>query len=125
MTEGNENQQVQIDPKDERMWGMFCHLAALVGLLGIPFGNILGPLVVWLIKKDEYPFVAQQGKESLNFQISVSIALVVAGLLSFILIGIPLFIGIAIADLVLVIIASVKVNNGEAYKYPLSIQFIK
>ena len=125
MTEENETKQVQIDPKEERMWGMFCHLGAMAALIGIPFGNILGPLVIWLIKKNEYPLVDQEGKKALNFQISVSIALVISFLLSFILIGIPLLIGIVIADIVLVIIAAVKINNGEPYKYPFSIEFIK
>lgn len=60
-----------IDDKDERMWGMFCHLSALVGL-AVPFGNIIGPLIIYSKKKDEYVFVADQGKESLNFQISVA-----------------------------------------------------
>lgn len=51
--------------KDERMWGMICHLAALAGFVGIPLRNVLGPLIVWLIKREEFPLVADQGKESL------------------------------------------------------------
>ena len=66
------NNTMEITNKDERMWGMFCHLAALAGFI-IPFGNIIGPLIVWQIKKEEFPFVEDQGKESLKFQISIFI----------------------------------------------------
>ena len=111
--------------KDERMWGMFCHLAALAAFVGIPLGNVIGPLVVWLIKKDEFPFVNEQGKESLNFQISMSIYALVCFPLMFVLIGIPLLIAVVIADLVLVIMAALKANEGIAYRYPLTIRLIK
>jgi len=115
----------EVDKKQERLWGMLCHLTSLVAFIGIPFGNILGPLVVWLVKKNEIPEVDVQGKESLNFQISMTIYCLVAWILCFVLIGIPLLIGLAIADLILVVIASVKINNGETYQYPLTIRFIK
>ena len=111
--------------KEEKMWGMFCHLAALAGYIGIPFGNIIGPLVVWLIKKEEFKFVADQGKESLNFQISVTIYAIIAGILSFILIGIPLLIIILVGNIVLVIMAGIKANDGKAYRYPATIRIIK
>jgi len=126
MTEEQQNQpSTQIDQKQERMWAMICHLAALVAFIGIPFGNVLGPLVIWLIKKNEMPLVDVNGKEALNFQISMTIYFVVAGLLAFIVIGIPLMFMIGIANLVLVIMAAVKVNNGEEYQYPLTIRLIK
>lgn len=109
----------------ERTWAMFCHLAALSGYVGVPLGHILGPLIVWLIKKDEYPLVDDQGKQSLNFQISMMIYAIVSIPLIFVIIGIPLLIAIAVVDLVFTIIASVKANQGEAYRYPLTIQFLK
>jgi hypothetical protein len=116
-------------PNDEvkkaRMWGMLCHLVALVGFLGLPFGHLLGPLVVWLIKKNEYPFADEQGKESLNFQISMTIYAILPMILVLIFIGIPLLILIAIADAILVIIAAVKASNGESYRYPVTIRFLK
>jgi uncharacterized Tic20 family protein len=123
----NVNQVVETGgmSKDERMWGMFCHLAALAGYIGLPFGNILGPLIVWLIKKDQYKFVDEQGKESMNFQITITIAAFIAGILCFILVGIPLLILLIIANLVLVIMAGIKANEGVSYKYPYSIKFIK
>ena len=73
--------------KDARLWAMLCHLSTFAGMVGIPFGNILGPLIIWLIKKDEYPFVDDQGKEALNFQISMTVYLIVSVLLCFVLVG--------------------------------------
>jgi uncharacterized Tic20 family protein len=110
--------------KDAKTWGMLCHLSALAGII-IPFGFILGPLVVWLVKKQEYPFVEDQGKEALNFQISMAIYLVGALLLCFVIIGLIILPVVAIADLVFTIIASIKASNGEPYRYPLTIRFIK
>jgi uncharacterized Tic20 family protein len=106
-------------------WAMFCHLSALSLFLGIPIGHIIAPLIIWLVKKDELALVDEHGKESLNFQISMTIYAAVAGILSFALIGIPLLIIIGVADIVLVIIASVKTNQGEKYQYPFTIRFIK
>ena len=114
-----------IDDKDERMWGMLCHLSALIGLVIPVAGNIVGPLLVYLIKKDEYDFVEDQGKESLNFQITVTILLFVSGLLIIIGIGVLLVLGIAVAALVFTIIAALRANDGEFYRYPWSIRFIK
>jgi uncharacterized Tic20 family protein len=111
--------------KQARTWGMLCHLTALTAFVGIPFGNILGPLVVWLIKKTDHAFVDEQGKESLNFQISMSIYCIVAAVLIAVFIGFLLLIGLAIADLILVIVAAVKASNGESYRYPLTIRFFK
>ncbi len=110
--------------QDEKTFGMLAHLSALAGFI-IPFGNIIGPLVVWLIKKDESAWVDRQGKESLNFQISVSIYALVAGILTLILIGILLLLAVGIFSLVMIIIATVKVNNGEDFQYPLCIRFLK
>ena len=111
--------------KDERMWAMLCHLSAFAFFVFPAFGNILGPLIVWLIKKEEYPFVDQQGKESLNFQISITIYTLAAALLSIILIGIPILIALFFFDFILVVIASIKANDGFHYKYPLSIELIR
>lgn len=108
---------------EARNWGLFCHLSAFAGW-AVPLGHILGPLIVWLIKKDEIPFVDEQGKESLNFEISISIYFLISLFLSFLLIGLPLLFVIPIAQIVLVIIASVKISNGETYRYPFTIRFI-
>ena len=110
---------------DERQWAMFCHLAALLGHLLVGFGHIIGPLVLWLMKRETMPFVNSQGKESLNFQISVTIYALVSGVLSFFCVGFILLIALAIFDLVVVIMACVDTSNGKAFKYPLSIRFIQ
>jgi uncharacterized Tic20 family protein len=109
--------------RDENMWAMLCHLSSLAGFV-IPFGNIIGPLAIWLIKKDEYPLVNDQGKESLNFQISITIYLIAAAILVIILIGLPILIILALADLVLVVLASIRANEGEKFRYPFAIKFI-
>ncbi len=111
---------------EEKQWAMLCHLAALAGLIGIPYGNVLGPLVVWLWKRNDSLYIDRHGKESLNFQITVLIAAVVCVALMFILIGIPLMFAVGIGALVLTIIAAVKVSNGQYdYKYPFAIRLIK
>lgn len=111
--------------KDDRTWGMLCHLAAFAGFFTGGIGNIVGPLVVWLIKKDESAYVDVNGKESLNFQITVMIALVVSVPLMFVGIGILTFFAALIIDVVFVIIAAIKTNEGTAYRYPMNIRFIK
>ena len=73
--------------KDVRMWGMFAHISALVGLLGNGFGFILGPLIVWLAKREDHPFIDDQGKEALNFQITMFLAGMLSALLVLVLIG--------------------------------------
>lgn len=110
--------------KDAKTFGMLCHLAALAGFI-IPLGSVLGPLIIWLIKKNEMPFVDDQGKESLNFQITVTIALLVCVPLMFIGIGLLLLPIIGIAALVFVIIAAMKANEGIAYRYPWALRLIK
>jgi uncharacterized Tic20 family protein len=103
---------------------MLAHLSSFAGFV-LPFGNIIGPLFVWLVKKDEFPLVNDQGKESLNFQITMTIFLTVAIILVFVLIGIPFLIALMVLDFVLVIVAAIKANEGQQYRYPLNIRFIK
>ncbi len=110
--------------KDERMWGMLCHLIAFSGYI-IPFGSVLGPLIIWLIKKDEMPFVDDQGKESLNFQLTMLIAVIISIILMFVIIGFLLLGVIVIYQIVVIIIASIKANDGVKYRYPYTIRFIK
>ena len=110
--------------KTEKNWVMLSHLSALAVFLGMPFGNIIGPLVVWLLKRDEYESVDRQGKESLNFQISVTVYFIVSAILSIIAVGFVLMAAIAVFTLVMVISASIKAGEGEDYIYPLTIRFI-
>jgi len=124
--------------QQERTWGMLSHLAAFVEFLGLPtLGNIIGPLIVWLIFRERHPFVDDQGRESINFQLSITIyALVlvaIIGLVGVLTFGIglilllPFIIAVAvlyyIAKVVLVIMASIAAYNGEPYRYPFTIRF--
>ena len=116
---------------DTRTWSILCHLAALAGFVVPSVGSVLGPLVVWLIKRNDHPDIDAHGKESLNFQISMLIySWVLAGIgavTMFILIGF-LFIALAfvvwLVAMILAIIASVKVSNGSTYRYPFTIRFL-
>ncbi len=121
-----------IHDEKSRTWAIISHLSALIVLLGIPFGNILGPFIVWLFTKDKYPSVNDQGKESMNFQISMTIYAVLALIIAIgftpVLIGLlfyPVVALIVVADLVLTIIAAVRASNHELYRYPLTIRMIK
>ena len=109
---------------EERQWGMFAHLSALVGFV-IPFGTLIGPLIIWQMKKSEMPYVDEQGKEALNFQITVAIAIAVCILLMFILIGFLLMPIVGIGALVLTVIGGIKANEGNGYQYPICWRIIK
>jgi uncharacterized protein len=126
--------QPPVSPANEsqaRTWNMLCHLSALAGYI-IPFGNVLGPLIIWQIKKNEFPSVEEHGKAALNFQITVLIAvfvgIVATVLLSFLCIGyllIPVVVAIGLCGLVFAVIAGIKANNGEPYRYPWSLTLVK
>ena len=115
----------RIDEKtrDERTWAMFCHLSSFAGFI-IPFGSIIGPIVVWSLRRDIYPLVDDQGKEAINFQISMIIYYIVAAVLVLLLIGIPLLIALFFFRLIITVVATVKANEGVRYRYPLRIRFI-
>jgi len=110
--------------KDERMWAMIAHLSAVVGFI-IPFGNVIAPLLIWILKKDESAFINDQGKEALNFQISITIYAIVGIILIIVLLGILLLIILGIFALIFIIIASINSYDGKAYRYPLTIRIIK
>jgi uncharacterized Tic20 family protein len=115
--------------RDARMWAMFCHLAGLAFVLPlVPLvGGFVGPLILWVIKRDQYPFVDEQGKEAVNFQITMLIYSIIAAVLIVAWIGAVLLPAVIIIDIVFVIIATVKVNDGYHYRYPypLIIHFVK
>ncbi len=124
---------------DERTWLVGCHLSALLGFF-MPLGNVVGPLVVWLLRKNESPAIDREGKDSLNFQISMttyiiaSYLLFFAGFFGFVVhavlpfagffSGFLLAIGFGVFDLIQVIIAAIKTSNGEQYRYPITIRFV-
>lgn len=134
-------------PRDQnvRTWSMLCHLSALLGLFWWP-GIVIGPLIVWQIKKNELPEIDPHGKEALNFQLTFVIlyfiAQIVLGIIAGITFGIGLLWGspfafltgggilsllaiINLVAIVLAVVAGIKANNGEPYKYPFSIKFVK
>lgn len=110
---------------EAKNWGMLCHISALAGMLIGGFGNWIGPLVIWLLKKDQFAFVDDQGKESLNFQITCFIAGLVGVITMVIGIGFLIVLAVGILWLVFTIIAAVKASEGEAYRYPFCLRLIK
>ena len=121
---------------EERQWAMFAHLSALLGAVVTAgwagsIGCFIGPLVIWLVKKDTMPFVDDQAKEALNFNITVAIVFFVLFLMTLLTLGIgifltlPLMVIVGIAWLVFTIIAAVKANQGERYRYPFTLRLVK
>lgn len=108
-----------------RTWCVLCHASALSGIFLHVFGHIFGPLLVWLLKRSESPEIDSHGKESLNFQLSMLIYNLIAGVLILVFIGIPLLILLYLANIVLVIIASIRAGDGQFYRYPMTIRFMK
>ena len=122
----DDNQKVEIivADKEQRTWAMFCHLSALAGLL-FPFGSVIGPLIVWLVKKEEMPLVAEHGRKSLNFQLTMMIAYIVCFMLMFVVVGVILLPLVPLFSLIMVVISAIKANDGKEVKYPMAIEFIK
>ena len=120
---------------EEKQWALFAHLSALLGAFVTGFwfgwGCFLGPLVIWLVKKDTMPFVNDQGKEALNFNITLAIIGVILLVFSIVTLGIGLLIAIpvgivvAIGWIVFTIIAAIKASEGVAYRYPISLRLVK
>jgi uncharacterized protein len=111
--------------KVERNWAMFAHLSSLLGWIGIPLANLIAPLVIWQVRKDDMPFAADQAKECLNFQISMTIYALISAVLALVLIGIFMLIALWVIDVIFTVIAAIKANDGVPYRYPLTIRFIK
>ena len=109
---------------DERNLAVLAHLATFAGYL-VPFGNILGPLVIFLVKKDDSPYIRHHAAEALNFQITVTILAVVFLILCFVLIGFPLLLVLMVADLVLTIVAAIKASDGVHYRYPMCMRLVR
>lgn len=116
---------------DARMWAMFCHLSGLAGFaIPIVLSGIIAPLIVWQIKRNEHPFIDEHDKEALNFQLTIALYMVIGVGMCFITcVGIalvPFVVGaIYLLDIIFMIIAAIKANSGEHYRYPLSIRFIR
>jgi hypothetical protein len=104
---------------------MIGHLSALAAFVAPFLGGVLGPLIVYLVKRDQSAFAADAAREALNFNITVAIGYCICGLLALVFIGIPLMIALWIAWLVLTIVAGVRASEGIQYRYPATIRFVK
>ncbi len=111
--------------ENERTWGMLAHLAALAGVVVPMLGGVLGPLAVWLARRDQSAFVDSQAKEALNFNISVFLASIVCLTLMLVFIGVILGAALFIAWLVMTLTAAIRASEGVAYRYPLSLRLVK
>ncbi|MBI9019808.1 MAG: DUF4870 domain-containing protein [Verrucomicrobia bacterium] len=117
-TQERSEEQMSSPSTDEKSWAMGCHLIALMT-------GFVGPLILWLIKREGNPYVEKQGKEALNFQLSILLYVIICGMLSVVVIGIALMPLVWIANVIFILIASVRANEGDDYRYPLCIRFIK
>lgn len=116
---------VELQPsREERQWAMLCHLSAML-MYATVIGGFVAPLIVWLLKRDEMPFVAVQGRETLNFQITTLLALCVSALLCWILIGFLMIGAVLIYHFVQTIIAAVRTSEGVDYRYPICWRVIR
>lgn len=110
---------------EERNWALLAHLSALSGYLAVPLGSVLGPLIVWLAKRDQSPFVEANAREALNFHLSMLIYLVLSTPLVLVLVGIPLLLVIPVLSMVMSIVAAIKSADGQCFRYPLTIRLVR
>ena len=120
-----------VPSNDERTYGMVIHLSPLAAYVLPALGSLIGPLIAWLVLKDRSQYADHQGKEALNFQLTLWAVALAAGMVCVFTLGLgvlllwPVFLVIPVVQVVFAIIATVASNNGETYRYPLSIRFIK
>jgi uncharacterized protein len=111
--------------KNERTYAILAHVTSAAGYIGIPMGNIVGPMIMLLVYGKISSFVEENSKESLNFQISLTIYAIISAVLSLVLVGFLLLAAVIIFGIVEVVIASVKAGDGDLHRYPLCIRFVK
>ena len=119
----NESPEQQV-PREERQWAAFAHLAGLFVLILPPIGGFVGPMIIWILKKDDMPFVREQGREAINFQITMLLAMLVSGALILALIGLVLLPIVVVVDFVLIVVATLSASDGRAYRYPFSLRLV-
>ncbi len=110
--------------KEQTTWALAAHLSGLLPYVGIPFGNIIAPLAIWLMNRDTMPFVDDQAKESLNFQLTITLYAFASAVLILAIVGIVLLPAVIIFHVVASIIAAIKAHQGIPYRYPMNIRFI-
>lgn len=123
MSESNSSPDAPTE--NERTWGMLAHLAAFCGLLVPVIGNVAGPWFVWMQKREQSSFISEQARESLNFNITVSLGALLCGFAALIFIGFLLGTALFIAWLVLTLIAAIRASEGVHYHYPFSLRLVK
>ena len=111
-------------PQQENEWAMYAHLSSLAGYI-VPLGSILGPLVVWLMKKDQSALVDQHAKDALNFNLSMLVYAAVSVVLVLVFIGFFLLIAIGVGSVICTIMATLKAKDGQHFQYPMTIRFIQ
>lgn len=109
---------------NEKQWVLFSHLGGFAGFI-FPLGNILAPLLIWLLKKDQSPAVEEHSREALNFQISMSIYILIASVLIIALVGMVVLPILIVVQIILMIKAALEADRGHFYVYPITIRFIK
>jgi uncharacterized Tic20 family protein len=110
--------------QETRRWGLLLHLSVLAGY-ALPIAGVVVPIAIWQLKKDALPTIDAHGKNAVNWLISLGIYAVVCGILAIALIGIPLLMALGVVAVVFPIVAAIKANNGEVWKYPMAISFLK
>ena len=121
----NNEQLPPIVTEQEKTWATIVHIAGFFGYIMPALGAVLGPLLVWLLKKEGMPFVEEQGREAINFNITCLLASLVCLPLCMVVIGYPLLLIVGGYWLIFTIIAAIKVNRGEAYKHPFVLRLIR
>lgn len=114
----------EADSEGTRLWLMLCHLSALLGYV-FPFGHVLGPLAVWMFRRDRVPGVEAAGRESLNFQLTVTMMGLIGVMLSVVFIGLVLLFLVVVFHFCMTLYASIRVQRGGEFSYPLTVRFIK
>lgn len=110
--------------REERQWAMLCHVSAML-MYVTAIGGLVAPFVIWLLKREEMPFVADQGKETINFQITILLALALSVVLMLVFVGVVIFWALLAFHFVVTLVAAVKVTEGVAYRYPFCWRVIK
>ncbi|MEI6350562.1 MAG: DUF4870 domain-containing protein [Verrucomicrobiota bacterium] len=122
---GTPEYSATLPTKEERTWAMAAHLSALAFHLFPLGGHIIGPLVIWLIKRDSSDYIDDQGKEALNAQISFTIYSAIAAVFVIILVGFAFLFALWLADIILIIVAAIAANEGRRYRYPMIFRLVK
>lgn len=123
-TTAYESRTPDLADRETRQWGLWLHLSQFAGFV-VPLAGLVAPLLIWQLKKDELPGIDEHGKAIVNWIISELIYFIAAGILVIVVIGIPLLIALGACSIVFPAIGALKAHNGELWRYPLTIEFIK